>query len=233
MPVSCNAQRVHRVAQTACSSRRGAKIRLGAPGWWSVRELQPSLQCAAWASLRLSEVVFVTGVALFRTAPLSGRLWKALDKRVILSIGFPLVAAGPWPNAHVDAQGDYDQSFLSQVVRGVDLVLWIVTTTSVACGMMSIRLVGDGSGLSSVARATWARSRAVIDQRQPERSLQSRLLVAALATATRGIGTTPASTPTVSSKDGGLHHGGMVFTSPGVDSTWRSARAFRPDTVQG
>ena len=47
-------------------------------------------------SLMIGETMFVSGLAMFFTAPIAGRLSTKLDLRVMMAIGFASFAAGTW-----------------------------------------------------------------------------------------------------------------------------------------
>ncbi|KAA5605958.1 DHA2 family efflux MFS transporter permease subunit [Roseospira marina] len=109
-------------------------------------------QIRGYNSLQIGHVMFVTGAAMFCTAPIAGRVSNTLDPRGPLLIGFALVATGLWLNAHMTAEVGFDQLLAPQIVRGVGLMLCIVPITATALGTMDQHLVSIGSGLFNVFR---------------------------------------------------------------------------------
>lgn len=103
-------------------------------------------------SLQIGQVIWVTGAAMFVTAPIAGRLSSAVDPRKILAVGFPLVALGLWLTSHMTTEVGFDQLLLAQVLRGVGLVLCIVTITGVALGTLPPEEVAGGSDLFNLFR---------------------------------------------------------------------------------
>jgi MFS transporter, DHA2 family, multidrug resistance protein len=103
-------------------------------------------------SLQIGQVMFVTGAAMFMTAPIAGQLTNRLDPRRVLFIGFLLTAAGLWLNSHMTTEVGFDAMFWPQVVRGAGLILCIVPITTVAMGTLPLKLVSGGSGLYNVFR---------------------------------------------------------------------------------
>lgn len=103
-------------------------------------------------SLQVGEVMFVTGAAMFCTAPISGRLANSLDPRRLLLAGFVLVALGLYLNSLMTTEVGFDQLVLPQVLRGSGLMLSMVPITAVALGTLPKELVSGGSGLFNVFR---------------------------------------------------------------------------------
>jgi MFS transporter, DHA2 family, multidrug resistance protein len=103
-------------------------------------------------SLQVGQVMFLTGAAMFMTAPLAGQLSNRLDPRRVLLIGFLLAAGGLWLNSHMTVEVGFDQLFWPQVLRGAGLMLCIVPITTVAMGTLPVNLVSGGSGLYNVFR---------------------------------------------------------------------------------
>ncbi len=109
-------------------------------------------QVRGYNSLQIGQVMWVTGVAMFLTAPLVGRFGGLVDPRQILIVGFTLVALGLWLNAQMTVEVSFWNLFWAQAVRGVGLVLIIVPITTVALGTLSPAMVGGGSGLFNLFR---------------------------------------------------------------------------------
>ncbi|MBE9640526.1 DHA2 family efflux MFS transporter permease subunit [Salipiger mangrovisoli] len=103
-------------------------------------------------SLQIGQVMWVTGVAMFLTAPLAGRLSAMLDPRVMLAIGFPITAVGLWLNAHMTVEVGFAELVWAQILRGSGLVLCIVPITQAALGTLPLADVGNGSGLFNLFR---------------------------------------------------------------------------------
>ncbi len=103
-------------------------------------------------ALQIGQVMWVTGAAMFVTAPIAGRLSGAVDPRKLLVVGFGLVALGLWLNAQMTTEVGFRQLLLAQVVRGVGLILCIVPITQAALGTLPPDEVGGGSGLFNLFR---------------------------------------------------------------------------------
>ena len=76
-----------------------------------------------YSSLQIGEVMFVTGVAMFFSAPLVGKLTNHLDLRVLLFVGLLLVGIGTLINANLTVESGFWQFFWPQVIRGLGLIM--------------------------------------------------------------------------------------------------------------
>ncbi|MGQ7247179.1 DHA2 family efflux MFS transporter permease subunit [Halomonas sp. V046] len=105
-----------------------------------------------FSSLQIGQVMFVTGVAMFFTAPVAGRLSGLMDLRLMMFIGFLLVGIGSMINANLTAESGFDQFFWPQIVRGIGLILCIIPASRIALGTLPREEVGNASGLFNVMR---------------------------------------------------------------------------------
>jgi DHA2 family multidrug resistance protein len=96
--------------------------------------------------------MFVTGAAMFVTAPLAGRASDLLDPRLLLTLGLTLVGIGSVMNANLTSLSGYDQFFWPQVVRGAGLVLCMIPITRIALGTLPPAELSNASGLFNVMR---------------------------------------------------------------------------------
>ncbi|MCB1692715.1 MAG: DHA2 family efflux MFS transporter permease subunit [Pseudomonadales bacterium] len=103
-------------------------------------------------SLQIGEIMFVTGAAMFCTAPIAGRASDKLDPRILLTIGLALVGTGSIMNATLTDHAGYEVFFWPQVVRGMGLVLCIIPITRIALGTLPASELGNASGLFNVMR---------------------------------------------------------------------------------
>ena len=103
-------------------------------------------------SLQIGEIMFVTGAAMFFTAPVAGRLSDKMDTRYLLTLGLLLVGTGSLMNAHLSAEAGFDEFFWPQVVRGMGLLMCIVTAARIALGTLPASEVSNAAGLFNVVR---------------------------------------------------------------------------------
>jgi len=103
-------------------------------------------------SLQIGEVMFVTGAAMFLTAPIAGRASDKVDPRILLAVGLTLVGVGSAMNAQLTIQSGFPQFLWPQVVRGAGLVLCMIPITRIALGTLPPDELSNASGLFNVLR---------------------------------------------------------------------------------
>ncbi|MCB1490244.1 MAG: DHA2 family efflux MFS transporter permease subunit [Rhodobiaceae bacterium] len=103
-------------------------------------------------SLMIGEAVFVSGLAMFLTAPVSGILSRKMDLRVMMTIGFVGFATGTWMVSGLDASWDYDELLVPQILRGVSLMLCMVPINNLALGTLPPDRLKNASGLFNLTR---------------------------------------------------------------------------------
>jgi MFS transporter, DHA2 family, multidrug resistance protein len=103
-------------------------------------------------SLMIGETMFVSGVAMFMTAPVAGRLASKVDPRFMLMAGFLLFAAGSWQMTWLTKDWDFYELLWPQIFRGIGMMLAIVPITNVAIGTLEPERVKNASGLFNLTR---------------------------------------------------------------------------------
>jgi DHA2 family multidrug resistance protein len=103
-------------------------------------------------ALMIGETMFVTGLAMFLTAPIAGRLSARLDPRVLMMIGFSGFALGTWLASGLTADWDFNELLLPQVLRGVSLMLCMVPINNIALGTLPPQQLKNASGLYNLTR---------------------------------------------------------------------------------
>ncbi|TCL69580.1 DHA2 family efflux MFS transporter permease subunit [Rhizobium sp. BK251] len=103
-------------------------------------------------SLMIGETMFVSGLAMFFTAPIAGRLSTKLDLRVMMVIGFLSFAAGTFTMTHLTADWDFYELFIPQILRGFGLMMCMVPINNIALGTMAPSRMRGASGLFNLTR---------------------------------------------------------------------------------
>jgi len=103
-------------------------------------------------ALMVGETVFVSGVTMFLTAPLVGRLVTRTDPRLMLSFGFAVVALSNWQLTYLTKDWDFWQLFLPQLLRGFGMMFAIVPITNISLGTLPPDRLKNGSGLFNLTR---------------------------------------------------------------------------------
>src|SRR5579885_1678404 len=103
-------------------------------------------------SLMIGETMFVSGLAMFATAPLAGRLMTKVDPRIMLMVGFLSFAAGTWQMTYVTKDWDFLELLWPQIFRGFGLMIAMVPITNIALGTLPPAMVKNASGLFNLNR---------------------------------------------------------------------------------
>jgi DHA2 family multidrug resistance protein len=109
-------------------------------------------QVRGYNSLMIGETMFVSGVAMFATAPIVGRLVTKVDPRFVLMGGFLLFALGTYEMHYVTKDWDFWELFWPQVFRGIGLMSAIIPITNAALGTLPLERVKNASGLFNLMR---------------------------------------------------------------------------------
>ncbi len=103
-------------------------------------------------SLQIGETMMVSGIAMFLTAPIAGRLSQSLDPRIMMGVGFLAFALSCWMMTGLTDDWDYWEIFVPQILRGMSLMLCMVPVSNIALGMIPPEKVKNASGLFNLTR---------------------------------------------------------------------------------
>jgi DHA2 family multidrug resistance protein len=104
-------------------------------------------------SLQIGEIMFITGLAQFCSAPLAGMLArKAPDPRPVLAFGFALLAASTWMMSGLTGDWKFDELLIPQIMRGAALMFCIVPINVIALGTLPQNELKNASGLYNLTR---------------------------------------------------------------------------------
>jgi DHA2 family multidrug resistance protein len=103
-------------------------------------------------ALQIGEVMFVTGVFQFLSAPIAGRLAKVLDPRAMLTLGLLLFGGGVYLQSLLTADWGFWEFFLPQAVRGLALMFLFMPVNVMALGTLPPERLQNASGLYNLMR---------------------------------------------------------------------------------
>ena len=109
-------------------------------------------QVRGYDALMIGETMFVSGLAMFATAPLAGQLSQKYDPRFVLIGGFLLFAVGTWQMTFLTHDWDFWELLWPQIFRGVGLMFSIVPVTNTALGTLAPERMKNASGLFNLMR---------------------------------------------------------------------------------
>src|SRR5438270_5576346 len=105
-----------------------------------------------YSALMIGETMFVSGVTMFLTAPLVGRLMQKVDLRYIIAAGLVIFAAGSYQMTWITRDYDFYELLVPQILRGVGMMFAMVPTNNIALGTLEPDRVKNASGLFNLMR---------------------------------------------------------------------------------
>lgn len=105
-----------------------------------------------YSALMIGETLFVSGVAMFLTAPIVGRLMTKIDMRYIIAIGLCIFALGFWQMTWITRDYDFYELLIPQILRGIGMMFAMVPTNTIALGTLAPERVKNASGLFNLTR---------------------------------------------------------------------------------
>jgi len=105
-----------------------------------------------YTSLEIGTTMFLTGVAMFLTAPVAGRLSAKVDPRIMLAIGIFGFAIGTFLASTLTKDWGFYELIWPQIFRGVSLMFCMVPINNVALGTLPMDRLKNASGLFNLTR---------------------------------------------------------------------------------
>ncbi|HEX3348603.1 MAG TPA: DHA2 family efflux MFS transporter permease subunit [Acetobacteraceae bacterium] len=103
-------------------------------------------------SLQIGETMFVTGLAMFISAPIAGQLARRVDMRRMLAGGLISFAASVWWLAHLTNQAAFWELLLPQMMRGFSMMFIMLPVNQLALGTLPPHALKNASGLYNLMR---------------------------------------------------------------------------------
>ena len=105
-----------------------------------------------YSALMIGETMFVSGITMFLTAPIVGRLMVKVDMRLMIAFGLVIFALGSWQMTWITNEYDFYELFVPQILRGVGMMFAMVPTNTIALGTLAPDRVKNASGLFNLTR---------------------------------------------------------------------------------
>jgi DHA2 family multidrug resistance protein len=103
-------------------------------------------------SMMIGETLFISGLAMFFTAPIAGALSARFDLRYMLLVGFLIFAGGTFMSSQITADWSFDELLWPQIFRGVGMMLCMVSINNLALGTLPKHKLKGASGLFNLTR---------------------------------------------------------------------------------
>ncbi|CAN5210435.1 DHA2 family efflux MFS transporter permease subunit [soil metagenome] len=96
--------------------------------------------------------MIISGLAMFATAPLAGRLVRTVDLRILMFVGFMMAAWGMWDAHAVTQEWGFWQFAGVQALRGAGVMIAMIASQQVTMSTMPPHMVKGASGLINLSR---------------------------------------------------------------------------------
>lgn len=105
-----------------------------------------------YSSLEIGTTVFVTGLGMIVSAPLTMRLLQVLDPRWVMAMGLSVFAASLWLFSDMGPQWGFAELFWPHVLRGLAGMLCVVPAANIALADATGEELRHASGLFNLMR---------------------------------------------------------------------------------
>ncbi len=105
-----------------------------------------------YSSSEVGTTMLVTGLTMFLTAPLIGRLVRVVDARLALVVGFAMSGWAMQLAVHITDQWGFAEFFVLQAVRGVSMMLAMIAAQQLSVATLPLQHMKDASGLINLTR---------------------------------------------------------------------------------
>jgi DHA2 family multidrug resistance protein len=105
-----------------------------------------------YSAVMIGETMFVSGAAMFLTAPLVGRLMTRVDLRYMIAAGLIIFAIGSWQMTWITRDYDFYELLWPQIFRGVGIMMAMVPVNNIALGTLPPDRLKNASGLFNLTR---------------------------------------------------------------------------------
>ncbi|HSI39127.1 MAG TPA: DHA2 family efflux MFS transporter permease subunit [Xanthobacteraceae bacterium] len=105
-----------------------------------------------YSALMIGETMFITGLAMFLTAPVAGRLMTKIDPRLMIGLGFAGFSLGTWWVTWITKDWDFWELLIPQILRGTSLMICMIPINNLALGTLAPATLKNASGLFNLTR---------------------------------------------------------------------------------
>ena len=105
-----------------------------------------------YSALQIGETMFLSGICMFVTAPIAGRLMRVVDPRLMMVAGFTIFGLGTWLASDITKDWAFGNLVLPQILRGVGIMLCMIPITNTSLGTLPPDRLKNASGLFNLMR---------------------------------------------------------------------------------
>jgi len=109
-------------------------------------------QVRGFSSSEVGTTMLVSGLTMFLSAPVAGRIVRMLDARVAIVGGFALAAWGIQLGAKVTSEWGFHEFFWLQVTRGLGTMIAMIAAQQMCVSTLPVTMMKDASGMVNLVR---------------------------------------------------------------------------------
>ncbi len=96
--------------------------------------------------------MLVSGLAMFLSAPVAGRVVRLMDPRVAMFLGFSLAAWAIGLGSRVTDQWGFNEFLVLQAARGLGTMVAMIASQQMSISTLPVSMMKDASGLINLIR---------------------------------------------------------------------------------
>ncbi|MDB5422884.1 MAG: multidrug efflux transporter, permease protein [Phenylobacterium sp.] len=109
-------------------------------------------QVRGFSSAEVGTTMLASGLSMFLSAPIAGRVTGWVDPRVAMVAGFGVAAWAIGLGVHVTDQWGFSEFLVLQVVRGLGTMVAMIASQQMAISTLPVSMMKDASGLINLLR---------------------------------------------------------------------------------
>ncbi|HEY8573546.1 DHA2 family efflux MFS transporter permease subunit [Phenylobacterium sp.] len=109
-------------------------------------------QVRGFSSAEVGTVMLVSGLTMFLSAPIAGRVVRMVDARISMVLGFALAAWAIQLGVRVTDEWGFAEFFTLQVARGLGIMVAMIAAQQMSVSTLPVSMMKDASGLINLIR---------------------------------------------------------------------------------
>jgi DHA2 family multidrug resistance protein len=109
-------------------------------------------QVRGFSSSEVGTTMLVSGLSMFLSAPIAGRIVRAMDARISMVCGFALAAWAIQLGVRVTDQWGFAEFFTLQAARGLGTMIAMIAAQQMAVSTLPVSMMKDASGHINLVR---------------------------------------------------------------------------------
>ncbi|MDO9336759.1 MAG: DHA2 family efflux MFS transporter permease subunit [Caulobacter sp.] len=107
-----------------------------------------------FSAAEVGTTMLVSGICMFLTGPVVGRVARTMDARIPMVVGFSMVAWGMWLGHDITGDWGFWEFASLQAFRGCGVMIAMIATSQLTMSTLPPHMIKDASGLMNLSRNT-------------------------------------------------------------------------------